>query len=56
MPIKKRCGRCLRPVRPDGTCQNPKCVRYVPEPEKPPESNTNAGSQVSDIGEKTNTK
>lgn len=29
--IKKRCGRCLHVLRDDGTCQNPKCVRYVKE-------------------------
>ena len=40
MAIKKRCLRCLKPMRNDGTadaprwvCNNPKCVRYVPEPE-----------------------
>jgi hypothetical protein len=31
--IKKRCIRCRQYLRVDGTCQNPKCVRYVPEPE-----------------------
>lgn len=30
MAIKKRCVRCLKPVREDGTCQNPNCVKYVP--------------------------
>ena len=29
--IKKRCFRCLHVLREDGTCQNPKCVRYVDE-------------------------
>lgn len=33
MPVKKRCGFCLRVVRADGTCQNEKCPRYVPEEE-----------------------
>ena len=28
---KKRCFRCLQYLRDDGTCQNPKCVRYVNE-------------------------
>lgn len=32
--ITKRCIRCLKPLRADGTCQNPKCVRYKPEPEE----------------------
>ena len=26
---KKRCIRCLKPLRENGTCQNPKCVRYT---------------------------
>ena len=29
--IKKRCFRCLHVLREDGTCQNPKCSRYVAE-------------------------
>lgn len=29
--VKKRCIRCRKPVREDGTCQNRNCVRYVPE-------------------------
>ena len=33
MAIVKRCIRCRQPLREDGTCQNPKCVRYVPEDE-----------------------
>lgn len=33
MAIKKRCIRCMQVLREDGTCQNPKCVKYVPEPE-----------------------
>lgn len=35
MAIKKRCIRCLKPLREDGTCENPKCVKYVPAPEPP---------------------
>lgn len=31
--ITKRCIRCRKPLRADGTCQNPKCVRYKPDPE-----------------------
>lgn len=34
MAIKKRCNRCLKPVREDGTCQNPECVRYVEKKEE----------------------
>ena len=37
MAIKKRCPRCLQVLRVDGTCQNPKCVKYVPRPEVPAE-------------------
>jgi hypothetical protein len=30
MEIKKRCPRCMKPMREDGmTCQNPKCVKYM---------------------------
>lgn len=29
--ITKRCIRCRKPLRDDGTCQNPKCVRYKAE-------------------------
>lgn len=32
--ITKRCIRCRKPLRDDGTCQNKKCVRYKPEPEQ----------------------
>ena len=35
--IKKRCPRCRKVLREDGTCQNIKCVLYVPEPEPTPE-------------------
>ena len=48
--IKKRCNRCLKVMRNDGTeqnpkwvCNNPKCVKYVPpqpEPEPAPEPTT----------------
>ena len=31
MAIKKRCGRCRKPVRDNGTCQNEACVMYVSE-------------------------
>lgn len=29
--LKKRCIRCYHVLREDGTCQNPDCVRYMPE-------------------------
>lgn len=31
MAVKKRCCLCRKYTRPDGTCQNEKCVRFVPE-------------------------
>lgn len=34
MAIKYRCFRCMKVLRADGTCQNPKCIRYVPEAEQ----------------------
>jgi hypothetical protein len=39
MAITKRCIRCRKPTRPDGTCQNPDCVRYVPEGQEPGKTN-----------------
>ena len=39
--VTKRCIRCLKPLRENGTCQNVKCVRYKPDPEKQePTTNT----------------
>ena len=32
LTIKKRCVRCMKVLREDGTCQNPKCSRYKAEP------------------------
>ena len=32
--IKKRCIRCLKVLREDGTCGNEKCSRYTPEKPK----------------------
>ena len=32
--VIKRCIRCRKPLREDGTCQNPKCVRYTEPKEK----------------------
>ena len=31
LKIKKRCIRCLKVLREDGTCQNSACSRYTPE-------------------------
>lgn len=33
MAVKKRCNFCRKYLRPDGTCANPECPRYVPEGE-----------------------
>ena len=46
--ITKRCIRCRKPLRSDGTCQNVKCVRYKPDPEpekKQEEEKTNDGAK-----------
>ena len=41
MPVKHRCGFCLRVVRADRTCQNPDCPRYVPDkPKEEPKQKT----------------
>lgn len=42
MAIKKRCIRCRQYLRANGTCQNPNCVRYVPEPNGDDENEQNA--------------
>lgn len=34
LKIKRRCIRCMEPLREDGTCQNEKCPRYMPPAEK----------------------
>ena len=48
MAVKKRCIRCLKVLRADGTCQNPKCVLYVPESpvENDDESTEDKGSDT----------
>lgn len=38
--VTKRCIRCRKPLRSDGTCQNVKCVRYKPEPEQDKKTET----------------
>ena len=45
LKIKKRCIRCLKPLRENGTCQNPKCVRYKPEPKEEKEEATSDGAK-----------
>lgn len=59
--IKKRCNRCLKVMRNDGTeqnpkwvCNNPKCVKYVPpqpEPEPAPEPTTPTENTATDPSE-----
>ena len=51
MAVKKRCIYCRKVVRADGTCQNPKCVLYVPEP---PVENDDEGTE--DKGSDTTTE
>ena len=43
MAIPKRCIRCRQILREDGTCQNPNCVRYVPEDEAKDERKEESG-------------
>ena len=46
LTIKKRCIRCRKYLREDGTCQNPNCVRYTPEKtEENSEENKGENSQ-----------
>ena len=40
LKIKRRCTRCLTVLREDGTCQNPKCIRYVPDEETEEKADT----------------
>lgn len=43
--LKKRCVRCLKVLRNDGTCQNPKCCLYQEEAAaKDSETDKTAGS------------
>ncbi len=49
--ITRRCIRCRKPLRDDGTCQNPNCVRYVPE-----DDNTDGDDQTNDTNKTENAK
>ena len=40
MAIKYICFRCMKVLRADGTCQNPKCIRYVPDEETEEKADT----------------
>jgi hypothetical protein len=51
--ITKRCNRCLKPMRNDGTeqnpkwvCNNPKCVKYVPPKDEPNEDTDNETNEA----------
>lgn len=48
---RKRCFRCLQYLRDDGTCQNPKCVRYTDESSTKKEAETKA--DVAEASENT---
>ena len=49
--ITHRCIRCRKPLREDGTCQNPKCVRYTPdESESSKSEKTEKESDTSNSG------
>ncbi len=50
MAVTKRCIRCHKKVRPDGTCQNPECVLYVPE-ENTETTSESSNTVVSDDSE-----
>lgn len=45
--IKKRCFRCLHVLRDDGTCQNPKCSRYVAEDDTATGTDTSTSTESS---------
>lgn len=60
MSIKKRCLRCLKVMRNDGTdgqpkwvCNNPKCVRYVPPQPKPEPEPTGGNTTPEPSNKKT---
>ena len=42
--LKKRCVRCLKVLRDDGTCQNPSCCLYQEEASKDSETDKTADS------------
>lgn len=43
--VKKRCIRCRKELREDGTCQNPNCVRYTPEQDPESEEEEKEGQE-----------
>lgn len=52
MAVRKRCIRCRKYVRDDGTCQNPNCVLYVPEENE----NNNAESSNTAVSDDSETQ
>lgn len=44
--LKKRCVRCLKVLRDDGTCQNPNCCLYQEEVPKDSTMDKTADSAV----------
>lgn len=47
---RRRCFRCLHYLRDDGTCQNPKCVRYTKEDTDTETSTTTDSGTVATSG------
>ena len=52
MAVTKRCIRCHKKVRPDGTCSNSECVLYVPEENE----NNNAESSNTAVSDDSETQ
>ena len=47
--VTKRCIRCRKPLRDDGTCQNEKCVRYTaPKEETSTNTSTDTTTEMTD--------
>jgi hypothetical protein len=45
MAVKKRCPYCLKVLRPDGTCANEDCPRYVQEVTEDPRQEETAENE-----------
>lgn len=51
--VTKRCIRCRKPLREDGTCQNEKCVRYKPPKEETStDTTTETTTETKQLGNK----
>ena len=53
--VSKKCNRCRKPMRNDGTeqnphwvCNNPKCVKYVPPAQYVPDKTEDNGEEDSE--------